>query len=98
MNLRQMLRVLLRARSYSLAAILTMAVGLAATTAVIAVANAVVLRPLPYPKPDRLFRVNASTSDANSSSTLFTLSPIEVSRLQQQATTLEQVEALAPTE
>lgn len=33
MNLRQTIRVLTRARAYSLAAILTMAVGLAATTA-----------------------------------------------------------------
>jgi putative ABC transport system permease protein len=98
MNLPQMIRTLMRARAYSLAAILTMAVGLAATTAVVAVANAVVLRPLPYPKPERLFRLNASTSDANSSQTLFSLSPIEVARLQQQAKTLEQVEAIAQTE
>ena len=74
-----------------------MAVGLAATTAVIAVANAVVLRPLPYPSPDRLFRLNASSTVANSSQMLFNLSPIEVVRLQQ-ATTLEQVEAINNTE
>src|SRR5687768_9761823 len=98
MSLRQMVRVLIRARSYSLAAVLTMAVGLAATTAVVAVTNAVLLRPLPYPKPDRLFRVNASTSDPNSSASLFALSPIELARLQQQATTLEQIEGLAVTE
>lgn len=98
MNLRQTIRVLIRARSYSLAAILTMAVGLAATSAVVAVANAVLLRSLPYPKPDRLFRLNASTPDANSSQTLFNLSPIEVVRLQQQAKTLEQVEAINITE
>ena len=61
MSLRQIARALIRGRSYALAAILTMAVGLAATTAVVAVANAVVLRPLPYPNPDRLFRLNAST-------------------------------------
>jgi putative ABC transport system permease protein len=98
MNLRQIARVLIRARGYSLAAVLTMAVGLAATTAVVAVANAVLLRPLPYPSPDRLFRLNASPADASSSQTLFRLSPIEVVRLQQQARTLEQVEAIANTE
>ena len=98
MNLRQIIRVLIRARSYSLAAVLTMAVGLAATTAVVAVANAVLLRPLPYPSPDRLFRLNASPTDASSSQTLFRLSPIEVVRLQQQAKTLEQVEAIGNTE
>ncbi len=98
MSLRQIARALIRARSYSVAAALTMAVGLAATTAVVAVANAVVLRPLPYPKPDRLFRLNASTSDPNSSQSLFNLSPIEVVRLQQQAQTLEQIEAISTTE
>ena len=91
------IRSLARARSYTTAAILTMAVGLAATTAVIAVSNAVVLRPLPYPRPDGLFRLNASTSTANSSQALFNLSPIEVVRLQQ-AQTLEQVEAIAQSE
>jgi putative ABC transport system permease protein len=98
MNLRQTLRGLWRARAYSLAAILTMAVGLAATIAVIAVTNAVLLRPLPYPNPDRLYRLNAVTLDANRTPVQFNLSPIEVVRLQQQAGTLEQVEAIAQTE
>ena len=98
MSLRQMIRVLVRARSYSLAAVLTMAVGLAATTAVAAVTNAVLLRPLPYPKADRLFRVNVSNSDPNSSATTFALSPIELARLQEQAQTLDQIEGLAVTE
>ena len=97
-RLPQTFRTLLRCRSYALAAILTMAVGLAATSAVVAVANAVVLRPLPYPRPDRLFRLNAINSDPNLSQTLFALSPIEVVRLQQQARTLEQVEAFTNTE
>jgi putative ABC transport system permease protein len=98
MSLRQIIRGLSRARSYSFAAVVTMAVGLAATTAVVAVASAVVLRPLPYPKPERLFRLNASTLDAGASPTTFNLSPIEVVRLQRQAKTLEQVEAISTTE
>ena len=98
MSLLHIPRSLIRSRSYSLPAVLTMAVGLAATTAVLAVAAAVLLRPLPYPRPDRLFRLNASTSDPNSSQALFMLSPIELVRLQQQARTLEQVEGISPTE
>ena len=97
MSLRQTLRVLLRGRSYSLAVILTMAVGLAATTSVVAVANAVLLRPLPYPKNDRLFRLNATNTDPNSSQTTFMLSPIELVRLRQ-ARTLEQVEGISVAE
>src|SRR5262245_60253378 len=95
-SLRHISRSLLRNRSYSLTAVLTMAVGLAATTAVVAVTNAVLLRPLPYPRPDRLYQLNASAG-SNSSQT-FALSPIEVARLQQQAKTLEQVEAMTSTE
>ncbi|HJU44640.1 MAG TPA: ADOP family duplicated permease [Vicinamibacterales bacterium] len=87
-------RFLIRSRSYSLAAVSTLAVGLAAAIAVMAVANAVLLRPLPYPRPDRLYRLNASTS--NSPQT-FTLSPIELTRLQQ-ARTLEQVEGMTALE
>lgn len=96
MTLSHILRVLIRSRSYSVAAVLTMAVALAATTAVVTVANGVLLRPLPYPEPDRLQRINA-TLDPRSTQT-FVLSPIEVARLQQQAATLEQVEAMSPTE
>jgi putative ABC transport system permease protein len=98
MGLQQTARVLVRSRAYSLSAVLTMAVGLAAATAVVAVTSAVLLRPLPYPKPDRLFRLNASMADPSAPQTLFTLSPIEVVRLQQQARTLEQVEAFSPIE
>lgn len=90
------MRSLIRARSYSLTAALTMAVGLAATTAVVAVTNAVLLRPLPYPRSDGLYRLNVSI-DPRSSQT-FALSPIEVARLQQQSKTLEQIEATAATE
>ena len=96
MSLRQFPRLLIRSRSYSAAAVLTMAVGLAATTAVIAVTNAVLLRPLPYPRPEGLYRLNASPVEAPQ--TLFVLSPIEVARLQQQATTLAQVEAMTTAE
>jgi hypothetical protein len=98
MGLRSVTRLLIRGRSYSVAAILTMAVGLAATAAVVAVTSAVLLRPLPYPRPDGLYRLNASSSDSSASSQTFTLSPVEVARLQQQATTLEQVEAMTVTE
>src|SRR5262245_23796409 len=98
MNLRHMFRSLIRSRSYAVAAILTMAVGLAATSAVVAVTTAVLLRPLPYPKPERLFRLNAHRTDDPGRQTPFVLSPIELARLKQQATTLEQVEGLSPLE
>ncbi|HEU4628421.1 MAG TPA: ABC transporter permease [Gemmatimonadaceae bacterium] len=51
---RQAARALVRAPGFSLVALLTLALGLGAATAIFAVLDAVVLRPLPYPAADRL--------------------------------------------
>ncbi|MGH7653027.1 MAG: ABC transporter permease [Gemmatimonadaceae bacterium] len=50
-------RVLLRTPSFSLIALITLAVGIGATTAIYTVLDAVALRPLPYPNADRLVSV-----------------------------------------
>src|SRR5690242_14033061 len=47
-------RLLVKDRGFALATIATIALCLAANTTIFAVANAVLLRPLPYPAPDRL--------------------------------------------
>jgi putative ABC transport system permease protein len=47
-------RRLAGARGLSIAAVLTLALGLAATTTVFTLVNAVLLRPLPYPAPEQL--------------------------------------------
>jgi len=53
-------RTLLRHPGYSAAAVLSLALGIGANTAVFSLLNAFVFRPLPYPEPDRLVRVYAS--------------------------------------
>jgi predicted permease len=53
-TLRHAIRRLLRERTLTITAVLTLALGIGATTAVFTVVNAVLLQPLAYPRPERL--------------------------------------------
>jgi predicted permease len=50
-------RSLLRSRGFTLTAILLVTIGIGANVAVFTLANFVLVRPLPFPQPDRLTRV-----------------------------------------
>jgi putative ABC transport system permease protein len=62
-DLRLGLRLCLRHPVLSLAAILSLALGIGANTAIFTVLNGSVLRPLPYPEPDTLMVVWETRSD-----------------------------------
>ena len=56
-DIRYVSRALLRTPGFFAVTVLTLALGVGATTAIYSVINGVLLRPLPYPEPDRIVQL-----------------------------------------
>jgi putative ABC transport system permease protein len=87
-DIRLALRALPRVPGFSLAFILTLALGVGANTAIFSVINGVLLRPLPYPEADRIVHLRQPQVAAGVEDSSFSFA--EVADYKAQATTLDQ--------
>jgi len=78
-DLRFALRNVRSTPTFPVAAILTLALGIGATTAIFSTVNAALLRPLPYPNSQDLYSLHTAMTDGRVTSGL--LSPVEMLRL-----------------
>ena len=85
------LRMLRRAPGFTLVALITLALGIGANTAIFSVVQGVLLAPLPYRDAARLYRVTTLYPDG----TPYSLSPPDFMSVREQTRTLEQAEALS---
>ncbi|MEW6209100.1 MAG: ABC transporter permease [Acidobacteriota bacterium] len=90
-DLRHGMRMLVSKPGFAAVAVMTLALGIGANTAIFSVVNAVLLRPLPYPEPEKLVRVYSEFPTMELKK--FWISPPEYLDIQKEARSWESIGA-----
>ena len=86
------LRVLWKSPGFTVIAVLSLALGVGANTAIFSIVNAVLLRSLPFPHPERLVKITANNRGVGAQDVGFSVP--ELDDLRSRAGVFEQVTAL----
>lgn len=86
---RYAIRALRRSPGFALTAIVTLALGIGANAAIFSVVNAVLLRPLPFPRPEALYKVWSSNPKDGMSRA--GVSPVDLDDFRAQRKVLEDI-------
>src|SRR5262249_26622832 len=92
-DVRYGMRNLMKSSSFSVVSVLTLAVGIGATTAIFSIVNAALLRPLPYPDTDRLVSVFSMNPAPNGG--LWVVSPADFRDWRELSTGFESLAAFS---
>lgn len=88
-DLRYGVRLLVKQPGFTFVAVLTLALGIGANTAIFSLVNAVLLRPLPYENPGQLVRLWSDRSGQRTDRNQF--SPAEITDFRDQLTAFEEI-------
>jgi len=89
-DVRYGIRTLLKSPGFTIVAVLTLALGIGANTAIFSIVQSVLLRPLPYPQPERLVEISNNYLPLVSQ---IGLSPGDYADWRRQTTTLSEMGA-----
>jgi predicted permease len=89
-DLRQSLRMFWHSRGFTAAAVSALALGIGANTAIFSVVNAVLLKPVPFPDPERLVLFQTTSPQGNNIGG----SPAKFQHLREQTQVVQDVAAL----
>jgi putative ABC transport system permease protein len=92
-DVRHAVRNLIRSPGFAIVTILTLALGIGANTAIFSVVNAVILRPLGYPQPERLIYISSQFPQLGFDQ--FWVSPPEFMEFQERTRTFSSVGAFS---